>query len=229
MCREYCVTLDGNEQYTEIDAIVALWQSIAGRPRLSRFSKNVMWIEQPLSRNVARHASVAALAHFKPVLIDESDGTLQAFPEARPLGYSGVSSKSCKGLYKSVLNAARCAQWNAADGARRYFLSSEDLTMQAGLAVQQDLALVNLLGLTHSERNGHHYVNGFAGTGASEAEQERFLNVHSDLYERSHGSVRLAIHGGIIAVHSLGDAGFASGAEPDCDSLTSVDSIVGST
>jgi hypothetical protein len=218
----YFVTLDGNEQYTEPDGIESLWQSISGRPLLSRFSRSVMWIEQPLSRDGAQHASVAALADLKPVLIDESDGTIEAFAEARRLGYSGVSSKSCKGLYKSVLNAARCAQWNEAGGDRRYFMSAEDLTMQAGLAVQQDLALVSLLGLTHSERNGHHYVNGFAGAGAGEAEQQRFLSAHPDLYERSHGSVRLGIRGGVIALGSLDQAGFASGAEPDWDSLDSM-------
>ncbi len=223
---EYFVTLDGNEQYANIDGIVALWQSIEAHPRLKRFSRSVMMIEQPLPRDVAQQASVAALAHFKPVLIDESDGTLQAFPEARALGYSGVSSKSCKGLYKSVLNAARCAQWNARGSARRYFLSAEDLTMQAGLAVQQDLALVNLLGLTHVERNGHHYVNGFAGSGASDAEQRRFLSAHPDLYEFSHGAVRLSIRGGMIAVGSLDRPSFASGAEPDWESLSPGDAIV---
>ena len=41
-------------------------------------------------------------------------------------------------------------------------MSAEDLTTQAGLSVQQDLALVNLLGIRHVERNGHHYVNGMA-------------------------------------------------------------------
>ena len=41
-------------------------------------------------------------------------------------------------------------------------MSGEDLTTQAGLSVQQDLALVNLLGIRHVERNGHHYVNGMA-------------------------------------------------------------------
>ena len=41
-------------------------------------------------------------------------------------------------------------------------MSGEDLTTQAGLSVQQDLSLVNLLGITHVERNGHHYVNGMA-------------------------------------------------------------------
>jgi hypothetical protein len=57
----------------------------------------------------------------------------------------------------------RCAWWNAEGASRRYFLSGEDLTTQAGLALQQDLALAATLGITHIERNGHHYVDGFAG------------------------------------------------------------------
>ena len=161
---------------------------------------------------------MSALARRRPLLIDESDATLDAFPAARALGYRGVSSKSCKGIYKSLLNAARCAQWNAAT-PRRYFLSAEDLTMQAGLAVQQDLALASLLGLSHVERNGHHYVDGFAGQGAGAAEQQRFLAAHPDLYETSHGSVRLAIRDGSIALGSLDIPGFASGAEPDWTTL----------
>ena len=61
----------------------------------------------------------------------------------------------------STPRAARA--WNAAARIARYFMSGEDLTTQAGLAVQQDLALAALLGLAHVERNGHHYVDGFAG------------------------------------------------------------------
>ena len=52
-------------------------------------------------------------------------------------------------------------------------MSAEDLTTQAGVAVQQDLALATLVGATHVERNGHHYVDGMAG--APEAEQDAFL------------------------------------------------------
>ena len=72
--------------------------------------------------------------------------------------------------------------WNAEGSGARYFMTGEDLTTQAGLAVQQDLALVNLIGLTHVERNGHHYVNGMAGL--PEAEQAAFLAAHPDLYEQ---------------------------------------------
>ena len=110
-------------------------------------------------------------------------------------------------------SAARCEEWNREQGAQRYFMSAEDLTTQAGLAVQQDLALVNLLGITHVERNGHHYVNGMAALPAEE--QQAFLRAHPDLYEHSHGAVRLRIRGGEIALGSLGTAGFASGALPD--------------
>jgi hypothetical protein len=83
------------------------------------------------------------------VIIDESDGEIESFPRARALGYGGVSSKDCKGFYKSLINLARCRLWNA-EGEGSFFLSGEDLTTQAGLAVQQDLALVALLGLPTS-------------------------------------------------------------------------------
>jgi hypothetical protein len=143
---------------------------------------------------------------------------------ARRCGYRGVSSKSCKGFYKSLLNAARCAQANAVPGPR-VFLSAEDLTAQAGLAVQQDLALAGLLGLTHVERNGHHYVDGFAGQGAGAAEQQAFLAAHPVLYRNDDGNVRLAIRDGTVDLSSLAAPGFASHAEPDWTSLTPLSSV----
>ena len=92
-------------------------------------------------------------------------------------------------------------------------MSAEDLTLQAGVALQQDLALVNLLGITHVERNGHHYVNGMAGL--PEAEQAAFLAAHPDLYERSHGAVRVRIRGGQMEIASLACKGYAVAAEPE--------------
>ncbi|HEX5091448.1 MAG TPA: enolase C-terminal domain-like protein [Burkholderiales bacterium] len=209
---EYRVTLDGNEQYEDMQGVAELWARMKGEARLSRLMEAILFIEQPVKRQKALSAPVAGLA--RPVIIDESDDALDAFPRARALGYRGVSSKTCKGLYKSLLNGARCAAWNAQMGTVPiYFMSGEDLTIQAGLALQQDLALVSLLGLTHVERNGHHYVNGMAGLPA--AEQAAFLAGHPDLYERSHGAARLRIAGGEIAIGSLGCAGYASRALPD--------------
>ena len=111
------------------------------------------------------------------MIIDESDGEIDSFPRARALGYDGVSSKACKGFYKSVINRARCEKWNAEGGTRRYFMSAEDLTVHAGVSLQQDLALVNYIGLTHVERNGHHFVDGFCERPDSEA--DAFLAAHT--------------------------------------------------
>ncbi len=209
----YFASLDGNEQYESVEGAAELWSRMQAEPRLRRLAASVLFIEQPINRKYALAQDVAALSRDKPVIIDESDADLDAFPRARALGYAGVSSKTCKGMYKSMINAARCARWNAQGQTARYFMSAEDLTQQAGIAVQQDLALVNLLGIGHVERNGHHYVNGMADL--PEAEQSAFLAAHPDLYERSHGAVRLRIRGGQMAIASLACKGYAVAAEPD--------------
>lgn len=204
------VTLDGNEQYADADAFGAFLDRMLSTPALQQLVHKTVFVEQPIRRDAALQRDVSALGARIPLLIDESDATLDAFVQGRALGYTGVSSKSCKGFYKSVVNAARCAHWNAAADAPRYFLSGEDLTMQAGIGVQQDLALVAWLGLSHVERNGHHYVNGLAA--APEAEQQALLKLHPSLYEPSDGAVRLAIRDGQLDLSSLGTApGFATG------------------
>lgn len=213
----YAATLDGNEQYADIEGVVALWRKLTETPALAQLAARVAFIEQPVKRANALAEDCRPLAALKPVIIDESDGTLEAFPRARALGYAGVSSKTCKGFYKSIVNAARCTLWNRQTPGAAYFLSGEDLTIQPGLALQQDLALVTLLGIEHVERNGHHYVNGMAAL--PQAEQDAFLAAHPDLYERRHGAVRVAIREGRLALGSLGCAGFASGAEPDWSSM----------
>jgi L-alanine-DL-glutamate epimerase-like enolase superfamily enzyme len=208
----YHASLDGNEQYADVQGVLELWRAIRSHPRLARLAASIVFIEQPIKRQNALAADVSELSREKPVIIDESDDSLDAFPRAKALGYRGVSSKTCKGIYKSLINAARCAQWGSG-----YFMSGEDLTIQAGIALQQDLALVSLLSLTHVERNGHHYVNGMAGLPPHE--QDAFLAAHADLYERSHGAVRVKIRAGELAIGSLDCPGYASRAMPDWESM----------
>jgi hypothetical protein len=83
------------------------------------------------------------------------------------------------------------AHWNREAGTARYFMSAEDLTTQAGLAVQQDLALVNLLGITHVERDGHHCANADGGPGLRPS-SGRFSTRRGDLYEHSAHRARFA-------------------------------------
>jgi hypothetical protein len=205
----YQASLDGNEQYEDADGVRALWSAIKAEPGLGRLAASVVYIEQPIKR---QKALAQPICLEKPVIIDESDDSLDAFPRAKALGYRGISSKTCKGVYKALINAARCAEWGP-----EYFMTGEDLTIQAGIALQQDLALVSLLGLAHVERNGHHYVNGMGAL--PPAEQDAFYNSHPDLYERSHGAVRLRIREGMIQMKSLDCPGYASRALPDWSAM----------
>ncbi|TAK41315.1 MAG: mandelate racemase [Betaproteobacteria bacterium] len=214
----YYVSLDGNEQFDDMAEVAELWRRMGSDWRLERLAASVLFIEQPVTRRRALQQPVEGIE--RPIIIDESDDGLDAFPRARALGYRGVSSKTCKGIYRSLVNRARCAAWNAEAGSERYFMSGEDLTIQPGLALQQDLALASVLGLTHVERNGHHYVNGMAAL--PPAEQAAFLAAHPDLYERSHGAVRPRIRRGMLAIGSLACQGYASAAMPDWSSMQSM-------
>jgi hypothetical protein len=93
----YRASLDGNEQYDDIAGVLELWQRMKLEPRLERLVASVAFIEQPIKRQNALSADVSALGSEKPVIIDESDDSLDAFPRAKALGYTGVSSKTCKG------------------------------------------------------------------------------------------------------------------------------------
>lgn len=205
--RSTLVTLDGNEQYADAEAFSHFLDAFLAAPPLQSMAAKTAFIEQPIQRAQALERDVRAAAARKPLLVDESDAMLDSFLQARALGYTGVSSKSCKGFYKSIVNAARCAQ--ARSQGEALFLSGEDLTMQAGVGLQQDLALVGWLGLEHVERNGHHYVDGMAALPADE--QRAFTALHPALYAESDGAVRLRIVDGQIDLSSLGTTGFGTG------------------
>jgi hypothetical protein len=214
---DYRTTLDGNEQYQDVDGAIELWRRIGEEKRLARLKQSILFIEQPIARDRALSAPVRAFSDEVPIEIDESDADLGVFPRARALGYRGISSKSCKGFYRALINRARIETWNAAEPGR-YFMSAEDLTTQAGVAVQQDLALAALIGASHIERNGHHYVDGMAGAPARE--QDAFLQRHPDLYHRApHGHLRLTIRSGAIALGSLDTPGLGVGPFPDFDAM----------
>jgi hypothetical protein len=210
----YFATLDGNEQYADIDAVTALWRSLGERPPLARLKSSILFIEQPIARSHALLQPVKTLASEIAIEIDESDAEIGVFPRTKELGYCGISSKACKGFYRALLNRARVEKWNAEEGAGRFFMSAEDLTTQSGVAVQQDLAQALLIGAPHVERNGHHYVDGMAG--APEREQAAFRTAHPELYARSNDRTRLSIRAGKLALASLHETpGLGVGPMPD--------------
>ena len=205
----YNVTLDANEQYADLGDLRILVDRLSKDTTLAPIASRLLYVEQPMPRDLTRATPLGGVALYD-FIIDEADDSYDAFVAARALGYRGISSKSCKGIYKSVINATRAAKWSTP--REKFFVTGEDLTCQAGLAVQQDLALGALIGLSHAERNGHHYVDGFADT--PDAEADAFLAAHPDLYARTDNEVRLAVQDGDLLTDSLTTPGFATGAHP---------------
>jgi hypothetical protein len=218
----YRISLDGNEQYQELDGFLALIEQLKRAPRLQHFWRDVLFIEQPLERTVAMDPAIRpameALCRDKPVIIDEADGWLTAFKDAVALGYRGTSHKNCKGIYKSLHNMALARAHNERVGHRELFLSAEDLSNLPVVALQADLASVALLGIHHVERNGHHYFYGLGHLSA--AEQADALARHPDLYERRGDTVFLRVRDGALACRSLQVPGMGFAAPPDMARLT---------
>ncbi|HSW08891.1 hypothetical protein [Aquabacterium sp.] len=216
---DWQVTLDGNETFDSAHALGRFWQALAQQPGLQRLLQRTLLLEQPLPRKLALAESIAGLAIAPPVILDESDDQDDVLERGLALGYRGISSKACKGIYRSLRNAL-CAAL-VPPQQRPVLLSGEDLTCQAGLAVQQDTLLAASLGITHIERNGHHYVDGFGIAPAAEA--HAFAAAHAGFYETgSDGRPHLAVHDGRLDLSSLHGIGFASGAMPLWSSLTAI-------
>ena len=220
---DYAFTLDGNEQYTEIDPFRALWESVTADPSLDRFMARLLFVEQPLRRDVALGDAVgSALLDWTgrpPMIIDESDGTLTSAAEALELGYAGTSHKNCKGVFKGVASACLIADRRKKDPGRTYILSSEDLGNVGPVALLQDLAVAASLGVGHTERNGHHYFKGLSMY--PQDVQAQVLRHHGTLYRRHEaGFPTLDVQRGRLRIGSVADAPFGYGFDLDTSKFT---------
>lgn len=223
--KDYRLTLDGNEQYKHAEEFETLIDGIRSSSDLATLWDNVLAIEQPFDRAIALTPACAAavrdVSRAKPVIIDESDDTLDAYPRALAAGYRGVSSKNCKGALKSLLNAG--LTWLANDSGRRhdFLMTGEDLCSVGVVPVQSDLCLAATLGLDHVERNGHHYHPGLSYL--PDADREAALAAHSDFYAREHGIVGPRIRDGRFDIGSLQCVGFGFAVEPDMATMAAAD------
>jgi len=133
------------------------------------------------------------------------------------LGYRGVSSKNCKGPIKSILNAGLTWYHNEQGSRRHFLITGEDLCTVGIVPVQSDLCLVATLGLTHVERNGHHYHPGLSYLPM--AEQRAALAAHADLYAQQQGVIAPRLINGTFEIGSLQCVGFGFAVEPEMASM----------
>jgi len=222
------ISLDGNEQYDDPADLMGLLDRLEhGERATRRLYDAILYLEQPLDRTVAldstRAGAIGALSARKPMVIDESDESLTTFKESVALGYRGVSSKACKGMTKALANLALCQRFNEEAGQPgHYTLTGEDLTNVPVVALHQDLAHLAALGVTHAERNGHHYVRGLDYL--PESERQTCAQLHAGLYEQPDDDlVCLAVTDGRIGVQSLQLPGLGVGVDIDPEATIPLD------
>ena len=128
---DYAFTLDGSEHYTEMEPFRRDWNAILAEPSLHDFLRHLLFVEQPLRRDVAlspqAKSELLAWSDRPPLIIDESDGALSSVVEALDSGYVGASFKNCKGVFGGIANACLLAHRRRSDPGGYYVQSSEDL------------------------------------------------------------------------------------------------------
>jgi hypothetical protein len=223
----FAFTLDGNEQFKDISTFRALWDTIVSDAALRDFLPRLLFVEQPMHRDVAlsddvRHAMLAWPAR-PPTIIDESDGQLDSVRVALECGYVGTSHKNCKGIFKGIANACFIERKRLNEPLAHYIISAEDLCNVGPVALLQDLAVVANLGILHAERNGHHYFKGLSMV--PREVQEQVLKSHSDLYTKHSAGAfaRLDVRDGRVSVDSIVGAPFGVGFDLDISKFTPLD------
>ncbi len=208
----YGFTLDGNENFRALAPFRELWESLVGERSLRDFLSRLIFVEQPIHRDVALSLNLKEWSSRPPIIIDESDAELTSLPTALSAGYAGTSHKNCKGVFKGIANACLLEHRRRATGAK-LILSAEDLTNIGPVALMEDLAVVATLGISHAERNGHHY---FAGLSAfSRDTQEAVLAGAFGFVRRSRRDRVATDSRGAIDVRSTVDAPFGYGVDQD--------------
>ena len=206
---EYGITIDGNEQYDSMRSFIALMDELNSDHSLAKFMSSVLAIEQPIVRSKALERSaldgIDTLVRTTPVIIDESDSDFSSCIDALELGYSGTSSKACKGVTKALINRQLIADRNRTR-ERPFLMTGEDLCCVGIVSLQADLALVSAMGLEHVERNGHHYHPGLAYL--PESSYDSVLSEHFDLYQVVGGIPSVKVEAGQLQLGSVNSSGF---------------------
>ena len=213
---DFAFSLDGNEQFQSVTTFRDHWNILHAEPELETFFDHLLFIEQPLHRDVALNESLKSEFDQWPdrpaVIIDESDATLESLSQALAIGYAGTSHKNCKGIFKGIANA--CLLEHHRRNGTQTVMSGEDLCNVGPVAVIQDLAVMATLGIESVERNGHHYMAGLSQF--PERTREQVLNAHDGLYKTSEtGWPTLAICNGEIDLTSVNTQAFGTGFELD--------------
>lgn len=213
---DFVFSFDANEQFRSLEDFRRYWDETQRHPALRKFFAHLYFVEQPLHRDVALQAGLQQAFNDwpdrPPILIDESDASLESARVAMDLGYAGGSYKSCKGVFKGLANRCLIAQRQREEPGRTRMMSGEDLTNVGPVSTLQDFAVMAALGIESMERNGHHF---FPGLSMYDAETQReTLAWHGDLFvPTALGWPSLKIEDGRVDLESVNRSPFGVGLE----------------
>ena len=96
---DFAFSLDGNESFRDPAVFASQMRALLAEPALKEFWPKLLFIEQPLHRDVALTpaADWSAWPERPPIIIDESDGELDAFVAANPRGKHGQLAYDLQG------------------------------------------------------------------------------------------------------------------------------------
>lgn len=213
-------TIDGNESMRTAGHLTGWMRGLFASPVADALRHRLDAVEQPMYRDAALGDEAAAaleeVGNLAPVIIDESDDAVDTVRRAMDLGYAGGTYKGCKGVFRGLANAALVAHRHSPE--RPTVLTAEDLSTIPPLTVPQDLTVASAMGLSHIERNGHHYFARFAPIDPTLA--ERAVAAHPDAFSTETGAPRLRIEGGLLRIGTIVDAPFGLRPEPAATELT---------
>lgn len=223
--RGYAFSLDGCESFTCAQELLVFWEAIEADPALKPFFKKLLYIEQPFHREMAFDNSVLGLfaewPKRPPIIIDESDDTLNGLPRALDWGYAGTTHRNSRGVIKGVANRCLLNALKAREPIGKYMKAASSHASIGPVDLLQDLTVQACLGNSSVELSAYDAYHGMSLF--PKPLQQSVLKSHGDLYAAtSESAPHLVARDGQFAVGSLLDAPFGYSCELPLDSLTAI-------
>lgn len=148
---KWVYSLDFNEKCPNVSYLLDFMKQI--KERSAPAFERIQYIEQPTARDLKAHREnvMHQASKLKPVVIDESFDSVEAFDLAREMGYTGAALKACKTQSHALLMGAVVQK-------QKMFLCVQDLTCPGASLIHSAGLSAHVPGVAAIEANARQYV-----------------------------------------------------------------------